>query len=215
MKKKKIPRLSGIKTRTIYRDSMRRFATRENSVSDETWTYRESIVKGKRKMMDLEVEAYEYSEGETSWFPSIKIPGTGRQAGKLLYDTRSKKQSPLQVALNKLPVDQQDSLIEVSMTGKTSDGKIVKRKISFYHFNSEKIEENSVRWIMKELFYDYGDRPAYPIKIVRGAWRKRETTKKETMARRQLYDVTFHIKSTVESRKSMAGKKRLKRRKKK
>jgi hypothetical protein len=201
MKKEKNPRLSGIKERVIYRDSMRRFATRENSVSEEYWKYREAIVKGKKKKVDIKIEALSYAEGETSWFPSIQIPEKGSRAGKL--------SAVLGKTLKETYVLRTDSRISISMTAKTSRGKIIKRKLSFYHYNKKKLHEHTIGGIINELFYKHGDRPAYDIKIVKG-WRGRQTTKKETLKRRQLHNVTFQIEATVESRKSKKAKARKK-----
>ncbi len=198
---KKIQRLSGIKERTVYRDSMRRFCSKENAVSEETWKYREGIVKGKRKIVDLKIDALPYSEGETSWFPSIAIPETGARAGKL--------NAKLASILKQSYVKRTDTRYNITMTAKTYHGKIVRRKLSIYHYNAKKLNEHTVGGIINQLFYEYGDRPAYPVKIVKG-WRKRHVTRKETEGRRQLYDVTFHIEATVESRKAAKARKKKK-----
>ena len=196
-KKKHIPRISGVKERTVYRDSMRRFATKENRVSEETWKYREAIVKGKKKIVDLKIDALAYGYGETTWRPSIKIPETGKRAGKI--------SAALNKTMREVGVDRGDTTIEITMTAKTYRGKIVKRKLTFSHYNTKNLPEHTVGGIINELFYKHGDRPSYDPKIVKG-WRKRETTKKETQRRRQLYDVTFHVKTTIESRKAKKKK---------
>jgi hypothetical protein len=200
-RKPKISRLSGVKERVVYRDAYRRFTTRDKAVSEEYWKYREAVVKGKKKIQDLKIEALSYSEGETSWFPSIQVPQEGQRAGKI--------SAALQKAIRGIPVSRHDSKIEITMTAKTYHGKIVKRKLSFYHYNSKKLADHTIGGIINNLFYEYGDRPAYPVKIVKG-WRRRQTMKRETEKRRQLYDVTFNIKAEVETRKQGAKKKRKK-----
>ena len=199
-KKTKIPRLSGIKTRIVYRDSMRRFATRDNSVSEETWKYR---VDKKNKIHDLKIEALPYYYGEVSWYPSIKIPEKGQRSGKL--------SAALRKTLQEIGYTRYDTKMEITMEAKTYHGKKVTRKLTFYHYNTRKLEEHTIGGIINALFYEYGDRRAYSVKIVKG-WRKRETTKKETEKRRQLYDVTFHIRTDAESRKAKKPKRRKSRR---
>lgn len=212
MPRKKVARSSEIKKRTVYRDSYNRFCTKENRVREEEWTYRTDKNKP-GKILDLKIDALPHYHGEVAWYPSLSIPSTGPQAGKFIYDIRSKKKSPLQNALKGAETLRTDSRIEISMTAKTKAGKIIKRKLSFYHFGGKKLEENTVHWILQELFYNHGDRPAYPVKIVKGLWRNRLTTKKETTKRRQLYDVTLHIKTEVETR--FQGKMKKRRAKKK
>jgi hypothetical protein len=206
--KKKTPRLSGIKSRVVYRNSLGHFAKREDSASEETWTYREAIVKGKRKIIDLKREALPFREENVSWFRSIQVPNTGRHAGKLSV--------ALQSTIDAIPVSRHDTLIEVSMTAKTSKGKIVKRKLSFYHYNSHELNRHTVGGIIRQLFYDHGERPAYPVKIVKWDTKvKRHVSRSATEKRRQLHDVTFNIKTTVETRKQGAKRIKNQRRKKK
>lgn len=200
MARKKVARLSGIKEVTKYRDAKGHFATRENSVSEEIWKYREGVVKGKRKIVDLRIEYLPHREGNVEHFGTIAIPEKGQRAGKI--------SAALTKTLSKLGVDRHDTRIDITMTGRTKSGRIVKRKMSLYHYNSRKLVQHTIYGIMSEMFWKHGDRPAYPVKIVKG-WRKRETTKKETMKRRELHDVTFTIKTEVgETRKQAAKKKR-------
>lgn len=202
MARKKVARLSGIKETTKYRDDKGRFTTREKSVSEEIWKYREGVVKGKKKIVDLRIEYLPYRDGSVEHFGTIPIPEKGQRAGKI--------SAALTKTLSKLGVDRHDTRIDITMTGKTKSGKIIKRKMSLYHYNSRKLVPHTVYGIMSELFWKHGDRPAYPVKIVKG-WRKRETTKKETMKRRELHDVTFTIKTEVgETRKQAAKRKTIK-----
>jgi len=198
MARKKISRLSGIKETTVYRNSKGQFATREKSVSEEIWKYREGTVKGKKKIVDLKIEYLPYRKGTIEKFGSVSVPETGARAGKLSV--------ALGKTLSKLGVDRHDTRIDISMTAKTKSGKIVRRKISLWHYNAKKLTDHTIFGILNELFYKHGDRPAYPVKIVKGSWRNRQTTKKETMGRRQLYDVTFNIKTDVEKTRKQAAK---------
>jgi len=199
MARKKITRLPGIKQKIVYRDSLGHFAKREDSASEETWSYREGIVKGKKKIVDLKVEALPFREENTEWYRSIKVPESGARAGRI--------SSALKKTIRQIGISRHDSRIEITMTAKTYRGKIVKRKLSFYHYNSTKLEEHTIGGIINSLFYEHGDRPAYPVKIVKG-WRKRESTKREAEKRRQLHDITFNIKTIVETRKQGAKRKR-------
>ena len=203
MKRKKIERSSGIKQKIVYRDAFGRFAKREDSASEETWSYRTSK-KTPSKILDLKIDALPFREENTEWYRSIKISDSGSRAGKI--------SAALKKTIRQIGISRHDSRIEITMTAKTYHGKIVKRKLSFYHYNSIKLEEHTIGGIINNLFYEHGDRPAYPVNIVKG-WRKRETTKKETMKRRQLYNVTFNIKTEVETRKQGEMKKRRKNKK--
>jgi hypothetical protein len=70
--------------------------------------------------------------------------------------------------------------------------------------------------IIRQLFYDHGERPAYPVKIVKWDTKvKRHVSRSATEKRRQLHDVTFNIKTTVETRKQGAKRIKNQRRKKK
>ena len=61
------------------------------------------------------------------------------------------------------------------------------------------------------MFYDHGERPAYPVKVVKWDTKmKRRESRSATDKRRQLYDVTFNIKTTIETRKQGEMKKRRK-----
>jgi len=197
MARKKIPRLSGVQTKTKYRGKGGRFSNRKDSVSEEIWTYREGIVNGKKQILDLKIKYLPYRKGHVEHFGSIPIPEEGSRAGKI--------SAALTKTLSKLGVDRHDTRIDISMTARTANGKIIRRKLSLYHYNSHKLVSHTVVGIVQELFYKHGDRPAYPVKIVKG-WRKRETSKKETMKRRQLYDVTFNIKTDVEKTRKQARK---------
>ena len=201
MKKKKIKRLSGIKERVIYRDAYRRFATRENSVSEEYWRYREAVVKGKKKTVDLRIEALPYGHGEVNYYSSIQIPDTGKFAGRLSSSRALNK------AIREIGVSRHDTHVMITMTAKTDHGRIVKRKMDFWHYNSRKLNERTIGEIINRMFYDYDDRPAYPVKIVKG-WRKRESTKRETENRRQLYEVKFHIVTDHSETRKQAEKRK-------
>ena len=206
MARKKIKRLPGIKTEVKFRDANRRFSTQKNSVSEEIWKYREAIVKGRKVKIDLQIEYLPYRQGHIEHFGTVSIPVDGPHAGKLIYDARAKTKSPLEKVLGKLGVDRHDTRIDVSMTAKTKSGEIIKRKVSVWHYNSYKLKEQSIAGILYELFYRHGDRPAYPVKIVKGSWRNRQTTRKETTERRQLYDVKFNIVTDVEKTRKQARK---------
>lgn len=197
-RRKKIPRKPGFKTKTIYRDSHGRFASRDNSVSEEQWKYR---VDQKNRIRDVKIEAQPFREENTEWFRSLKIPSEGKRAGKL--------SAALRKTLKQIGVDRADTKMEIVMTARTYHGKKVKRKISFHHYNSKKLTDHTIGGIIKGLFYEHGDRPAYPVKIVKG-WRKREVTKKETERRRQLHDVSFTIKTTTETRETKTRKRKRK-----
>ena len=197
-RKIKIPRKSGIREKVVYRDSFGRFASRDMSASEEHWKYR---VGPKNQILDLKVEALPFREENTEWYRSLEVSQTGARAGKIGNAIRD--------TIKQIPVARHDIRLEISMSARTYHGKRVKRKISFYHYNSKKLEEHTVRGILQAMFYEQGDRPAYPTKIVKG-WRKRHVTKKETERRRQLYDVRFNIKTVVENREDRARKKKIK-----
>jgi hypothetical protein len=63
MARKKVSRLSGIKEKTVYRNSKGHFTTRENSVAEEIWRYREAIVNGRKKKVDVKINYLPYSKG--------------------------------------------------------------------------------------------------------------------------------------------------------
>jgi hypothetical protein len=207
MARKKVSRLSGIKEKTVYRNSKGHFTTRDKSTAEEIWRYREAIVNGKKKKVDVKINYLPYRKGNIERFGSISIPEEGLHAGKLIYDARSKTKSPLETVLGKLGVDRHDTRIDISMTARTKSGAIVKRKLTLWHYNSNKLTAHTINGILHQLFYAHGDRPAYPVKVVKGSWRNRQTTKKETIGRRELYDVTFNIKTDVEKTRKQAKKK--------
>jgi hypothetical protein len=210
MARKRVARISGFKERTIWRDEKGHFSIKANRVSEEIWHYREMFVKGKKKRVDLKIEYLPYQPtGHITKFGSITLPSEGYHAGKLIYDPESKNKSPLETVLSQIGVGRHDTRIDIAMTGKTKSGEIVRRKISIWHYNSHKLELHTIGGILNELFYKYGDRPAYPVRVVRGSWRNRQTTKKETMGRRQLYDVTFTIKTDSEKTRKQAAKKKV------
>jgi len=192
-------RQSGFKQKVVYRNSFGRFAKREDSASEETWTYRVDKKKPS-KILDLKIEALPFREENVSWFRSIQVPDTGRHAGKISV--------ALQDTINAIPVSRHDTKIDVTMTAKTSKGKLVKRKLSFSHYNSKELNRHTIGGIIRQLFYDHGERPAYPTKIVKWDTKiKRRESRSMTEKRRQLYDVTFNIKTTVETRKQGAKRK--------
>jgi hypothetical protein len=205
--KKKTPRISGIKTRTVNRDTKGRFSTRANRITEEEWTYRAGIVKGKYKILDLKIESLKGSTGEISFFRSHKVPETGRFAGKISH--------ALESVFKSIPVSRHDTTIEITMTAKTSSGKTIKRKLSTGHYNSYELNRHMVGEIVNELFYAYGERPAYPVKIVKWDTKsKRHVSKSATMKRRQLHNVIFNIQTRVETKKQRIkrkGKERIER----
>jgi len=200
--KKKISRISGIKSRTVYRDEKGRFTTRAGWVTEESWSYRAGIVKGKYKILDLKIESLKGGKDETSIFRSINVPDTGRHAGKLSV--------ALDSVFKSIPVSRHHTTIEITMTAKTSSGKIVKRKLSTGHYNSRELNRHMVGEILNELFYAYGERPMYPVKLVK--WdtkQKRKTSRSATERRRQLHDVTFSFHTRVETKKQSIKRKKL------
>lgn len=200
-RKSKSPRKGGFETRTVYRDGRGRFVSRDISTSEETWTFRRDA-KNPSRLKDLKIEALPFGVEDAEFFRSIRIPNEGPRAGKI--------SAVLGKTLRRLGVSRYDTHIVITMTAKTPDGKTVKRKLDMYHYNSKKLEAHTIGAIMAQLFYEHGDRPIYPVKIVKG-WRNRQdyhignkeyrVTKKATMQRRQLRDITFNIKTTIESRK--------------
>jgi len=185
-------RQSGFKTRTVYRDAFGHFAKRTDSASEETWTYRVDA-KHPSKILDLKIDALPFREENTTWFRSIQVPKAGPHTGKISV--------ALQSTIDAIPVSRHNTNIEITMTAKTAKGKKIKRKLSFGHYNSRELNRHTVGGIIRGLFYDYGERPAYPVKIVK--WdtkKKRRESRSTTERRRQLYDITFNIKTTVETK---------------
>jgi len=200
--KKKNPRVSGIKSRVVYRDEKGRFSTRKNWVTEEAWTYRAGIVKGQYKILDLKIESLKGGFGEDAIFRSIKVPDTGPHAGKLSVALKS--------VFKSIPVSRHDTTIEITMTAKTSKGKTVRRKLSTGHYNSHELNRHMVGEILNELFYAYGERPMYPVTIVKWDTKsKRKTSRSATEKRRQLHDVTFSFKTRVETKKQKIKRKKI------
>ena len=194
----KKPRQAGFKTRTVYRDAFGHFAKRTDSASEETWTYRVDA-KYPSKILDLKIDALPFREENTTWFRSIQVAKAGPHTGKISV--------ALKETIDAIPVSRHDTNIQITMTARTSKGKRIKRKLSFYHYNSKELNRHTVGGIIRQLFYDHGERPACPVQIVK--WdtkKKRRESRSATERRRQLYDITFNIKTVVETRKQGAKK---------
>jgi len=195
-------RQSGFRQKVVYRDSLGRFATSEDSASEESWTYRVDK-NNPSKILDLKLEALPFREGNVSWFRSINVPNTGRHAGKISVALKS--------IFKAIPISRHDTTIEITMTAKTSRGKLVKRKLSTGHYNSRELNRHMISEILNELFYVYDERPSYPVKIVKWDTKsKRKVSRSATEKRRQLHDIKFNFKTIVETKKQRIKRKNIK-----